>query len=119
MDPHRVDDVLHERNGRFRLVSSSAVLVVPPRLQRPHAGLTVATATDASARFLKVQGCLVDATAMPMLTTTSDVHSFRLAHPAIRPSSRFEITAVLALSIAAIMMWAVVVPTELLLRVTV
>lgn len=32
MDPDRVDDVLHERNGRFPHVPASAVLIVPTRL---------------------------------------------------------------------------------------
>jgi hypothetical protein len=49
----------------------------------------------------------------------SDLHSFRLAHPLVRRSTRFEITAIAALTIAAFTLWLLVLPLELALHLTV
>ena len=51
--------------------------------------------------------------------TPVDLHSFRIAHPVIRTSSRTEVTTVAVLSTAALMLWALVVPLEFLLQLTV
>jgi hypothetical protein len=51
--------------------------------------------------------------------TDKDLHSFRLAHPVVRSSSTFELTALAALSCAALALWLVVLPLELALHMTV
>ena len=48
-----------------------------------------------------------------------ELHSFRIAHPVIRTSSRAEVTAVAALATLAMILWLIVVPLELALRVSV
>jgi hypothetical protein len=52
-------------------------------------------------------------------TTSADLHTFRLAHPVVRSSSRFELTALALLSIVAMTLWLVVLPVEFVFRVTV
>jgi hypothetical protein len=51
--------------------------------------------------------------------TNSYLHSFRLAHPVVRSSTRFELTALAVLSMAAITLWLLVVPLEFALHLTV
>jgi hypothetical protein len=51
--------------------------------------------------------------------TRSDFHSFRLAHPIARSSTRFELTAIAVLSIAALTIWLFVVPVEFALHLAV
>ena len=45
------------------------------------------------------------------------LHSFRIAQPVIRSSSRPEITAVVLLTIVAMSLWLLVIPGEFALRV--
>ncbi len=52
-------------------------------------------------------------------TTPVDLHSFRLAHPVVRPSTRLDVTALAILSVAAMVIWLVVLPAEFLLGLTV
>ena len=52
-------------------------------------------------------------------TTYSDLHSFKLAHPIVRTTSRIDATAIMVLSIAALTIWLIVVPAEFVLRLTV
>ncbi len=52
-------------------------------------------------------------------TTRSNLHTFRLAQPAVRRSSRVEVTAIGVLSLAALTLWLLVVPAEFVLRLTV
>ena len=47
----------------------------------------------------------------------SELHSFRIAYPVIRTSSRPEVTAVVLLTIAAMTLWLLVIPGEFALRV--
>jgi len=53
------------------------------------------------------------------VTTPTDLHSFKLAHPVVRPTSRIDVTAVAVLSLAALTIWLVVLPVEFVLRLTV
>jgi hypothetical protein len=46
----------------------------------------------------------------------SDLHSFRLAHPVVHRSNRLEVGAFAVLSIAALTIWLIVLPIELLLQ---
>jgi hypothetical protein len=57
--------------------------------------------------------------AVAVATTRSDLQSFHLAHPVIRATSRFDLTAVAVLSILDITIWLVVLPLEFALRLTV
>ena len=52
-------------------------------------------------------------------STSADLHSFRLAHPAVQRASSFDITALAALSIVGMTLWLVVVPIEFVLHLTV
>ena len=52
-------------------------------------------------------------------TTRSDLHAFRLAHPVVRTTSRFDLTAITVLSVAAITIWVLVLPAEFALHLTV
>jgi hypothetical protein len=52
------------------------------------------------------------------LSTSADLHSFRLAHPAVRTSSRADVTAAAFLSVLALALWTVVLPIEVLFHVT-
>jgi hypothetical protein len=49
----------------------------------------------------------------------TDLHSFRLAHPVVRTTSRVDLTAITVLSIAAITIWLLVLPAEFALHLTV
>jgi hypothetical protein len=51
-------------------------------------------------------------------TTRSDLHTFRLAQPVVRRSSRVEVTAIGVLSVAALTLWLLVVPAEFVLGLT-
>ncbi len=52
-------------------------------------------------------------------TTRSDLHSFRLAHPVVRRSSRLEVTAVSVLLVVSLALWLLVIPAEFIVRLTV
>lgn len=49
----------------------------------------------------------------------SDLHSFRLAYPVVRSSSRAQVTAAALLTMVAMTLWLVVVPLEFVLHLTV
>ena len=49
----------------------------------------------------------------------SELHSFRLAQPVVRRSSRLEVTAVLALLVVSLTLWLLVIPAEFIIRLTV
>ena len=51
-------------------------------------------------------------------TTRSDLHTFRLAQPVVRRSSRVEVSAIGVLSLAALTLWLLVVPAEFVLGLT-
>ena len=53
-----------------------------------------------------------------MVQPRADLHTFRIAHPVVRTSSRFELTTVALLVMVALSLFAVVVPLELLLPIT-
>jgi hypothetical protein len=48
--------------------------------------------------------------------TRTDLHSFKLAHPIVRTTSRFDLTALAVLSMTAITIWLLVLPAEFALR---
>ena len=52
-------------------------------------------------------------------TAPADLHSFRLAHPVVRTSSRFEVTTLAVLSVVAMTFWLVVPPLEVVFRLSV
>jgi hypothetical protein len=56
--------------------------------------------------------------AMVATAAASDLHSFRLARPFLRRSTGFEAGTVAVLSCLALALWAVVVPLEFALRLT-
>ena len=51
--------------------------------------------------------------------SSTGLRSFRIAHPILRRSSRFEVTTVAVLAMLAMTLWFVVLPLELALRLTV
>ena len=55
---------------------------------------------------------------LAVASNRADLHSFHLAHPVVRRSSRFELTAVLSLSMCAMTLWLLVIPVEFVFHVT-
>ena len=53
-----------------------------------------------------------------MSAAPTPLHSFRLAQPVVRRTSRFEVTAVLSLSMCAMTLWLLVIPVEVLFHLT-
>ncbi len=49
----------------------------------------------------------------------TDLHSFRLAHPVMRVTGRFDATALGILSLVAFAVWLLVIPAEFALHLTV
>ncbi len=69
---------------------------------------------------LLLRGSAVDRKPMVAAATTrSDLHSFRLAQPVVRRSSRLEVTAVFVLLVLALALWLLVIPAEFVIRLTV
>jgi hypothetical protein len=56
---------------------------------------------------------------MAIATAPTDLHSFKLAHPIVRTTSRVDLTALGVLSIVAITIWLLVLPVEFMVRLTV
>jgi hypothetical protein len=50
---------------------------------------------------------------------STELRSFRLATPAVEPTNRVQATAAAALSVLALTIWLVVLPAEVVLRLTV
>jgi hypothetical protein len=48
--------------------------------------------------------------------TRTDLHSFRIAHPVVRTTSRFEVTAAASLTVMAMVLWLLVLPLEFVLH---
>jgi hypothetical protein len=69
---------------------------------------------------LSFASAAVDSDLMATAAATAlDLHSFRLAHPVIRPSRRVDATALAFLSVIAMAIWLVVLPAEFVLGLTV
>jgi len=57
--------------------------------------------------------------AAPAASAATELRSCRLATPVVQPTNRFEVTAVAVLSVIAMTIWLVVLPAEVVLRLTV